>query len=110
MVELFSTQALYPLFETLGFVKIPRLFFDLDGLDARTMRVVAFLGSTRAIGVFKLLKAQGVSLSYASIVKRLTSLCSQGILSKNGMTYSVNAKWVSEMQDFFDDLDFRFRQ
>ncbi len=94
----------------MSFVKIPRIFFDLNGLDARTMRVVTALGPTRAVGVFKSLKAQGVSVGYAGVVKRLKSLCSQGILSKDGLTYSVNAEWVSEMRNIFGGLNSRIRQ
>ncbi len=91
-------------------MKIPRLFFDLDGLDAKTVRVVSSLGSTRAVGVFRSLKALGVSVSYAGVVKRLKSLCSQGLLSKDGLNYSVNAEWVSKMQDFIGNVAFRFKR
>ena len=76
----------------------------MNGLDARTMRVVGSLGTPRAVGVFKSLKAQGVSVLYPGIVKRLKTLCSQGLLSKDGFGYSVNAAWISEMKDFFAQL------
>jgi len=85
-------------------VKIPRLFFDLNGLDAKTILAVGTLGTTRAVGVFRSLKAQGISMSYAGVVKRLKTMCSQGLLAKKGLTYSVNVDWISEMKDIFGDL------
>ncbi len=85
-------------------MKIQRLFFDLNGLEARTLRVVAALGSTRAVGVFRSLKAQGVSMSYPGVVKRLKTMCEQGLLTKDGMKYSISAVWLSEMKELFTEL------
>ncbi len=89
-------------------MKIPRLFFDLDGLDAKTILAVGTLGSTRAVGVFRSLKAKGISMSYAGVVKRLKSLCSQGLLVKNGLEYSVNTFWLSDMKKYFEQLGYPF--